>query len=777
VYCSAGRNTRVYYYNKKKPYNMSILKPHSPPKGILMPTSYQLKLSQVSCSSCVEAIEMALSALTGTQKAEVNFAQRIVSITGSTPPEDAIAAIVAAGYDAKVYEEGNDEAEHTLEAKQFKVLMRKAGVSGIVGVLMLAWECSPFAPTLHTVSGQIIYLVLGVVSLFCMWYAGRHLYHNAFKAFLNHMATMDTLIAIGTGAAWIYSMIIAIEPNGVPAGSQSVYFDAALIIVGLVNLGAALEIRARGKTSEAIKRLIGLQAKTARRVNKTGIEEDVPIEVLQVGDIIRVRPGEKIAVDGIITEGHSTIDESMLTGESMPVTKNKGDAVFGSAMNKSGSFLLAATKIGKDTALSHIINLVQNAQSSKPPIAKLADTASSYFVPTILIVSLVSALVWFNVGASAGFVLVVAITVLVIACPCALGLASPISVIVGMGKSAEYGILIRNGEALQNLSKVTALVLDKTGTITQGQPEVVEVLPTKGFTSQVLLGYAAALEQGSEHPLADAIMDKAKADKLKPSKATGFKAMTGRGVSARVNKKTILFGNAALMTERNIDISALAQRADDLASLAQTPMFLAVENQCAGIISVADPIKPDTASAIARLQKMGIEVTMLTGDNTKTAHAVAKQVGITQVLAEALPQDKADEVIRRQALGQVVGMVGDGINDAPALAQADIGFAIGAGSDVAIESADVTLISNSIHGVINAVLISKATMRNIKQNLFGAFIYNTAGVVIAAGVFYAFIGVLLSPIIASAAMAASSLTVVSNANRLRLFSIKDKSNA
>lgn len=732
---------------------------------------FRLKLLNVSCASCVKRIETALSEQPNIRDFQINFAERTVNIDGAIEADQVIKVLGKIGYESQL-DTGDTQTDST--AAQSKPLIAKTIVAGTIGVCLLILGLSSWQPDLNTVTGQVIWLVLGIVSAWGIWYAGWHIYKSAFKAFLNHHATMDTLITVGTGAAWIYSMIISFVPHIVPDNARHVYFEAALIIIALINLGAFLETRARGKTSQAIKRLIGLQAKTARRINADGKEEDVAIETLQVGDVIRVRPGEKIAVDGEIIEGHSTIDESMLTGESMPVTKQLGDEVFGSTINKTGSFLFKAAKVGKDTALAQIVQLVQNAQSTKPPIAKLADVVSAYFVPTVLILAVITGLIWFNLGFSVGFVLVASMTVLVIACPCALGLAAPISVIVGMGKSAEFGILIRNGEALQKASQLTTIVLDKTGTITKGQPEVVKMAPNEGFDEKSLLQMAASIEQHSEHPLGFAIVTKANAEKIKLKKITDFEAITGHGVSARIGDKTILLGNHRLMQQKHIETDALSQHANDLAELGQTPMYIAVNGKLAGLISVADPIKPNAVDVIATLINMGLEVVMITGDNKKTAQAVAKQVGIKRVLAEVLPKDKAIEVKKLQTKHQVVGMVGDGINDAPALTQADVGFAIGAGTDVAIESADITLIGNSIDGVANAINISKATMRNIKQNLFGAFIYNTIGIPVAAGILYPAIGILLNPMIAGAAMAASSLTVVSNANRLRFFKIKRK---
>ena len=526
--------------------------------------------------------------------------------------------------------------------------------------------------------------------------------------------------------------------------------------------------RARGKPSEAIKRLIGLQPKTAR-VIRNGQEMDVPISEVGLDETLRVRPGEKIPVDGVIIEGHSSVDESMLTGEPMPVEKKVGDEVTGGTLNTSGTFLFQAKHIGADTALARIIEMVRRAQSSKPAIGRLADKISSVFVPAVLIIAVLTLLAWFNLGPEPklSFMLVTTMTVLIIACPCALGLATPISIMVGVGKAAEYGILIRNGEALQQAGKLTTVVLDKTGTVTAGHPTVTMLVPIAGFDDKQLLIFAASLEAGSEHPLAQAIVEAAHTRSLSLLPLSGFEALTGRGVRGSVDGRAVLFGNARFMNEQGIELDDLPTRAAQLAEQAQTPMYLAVDGKAAGIVAVADPIKPDSKAAIARMHALGLKVVMITGDNHATADAVARQVGIDEVLAEVLPGDKAAKVAELQGRGKVVGMVGDGINDAPALAQADVGYAIGTGTDVAIESADVTLMRGSLHGVPDAIAISRATVRNIKQNLFGAFIYNVLGIPIAAGVLYPFIGLLLNPVIAGAAMAMSSVTVVSNANRLR----------
>ena len=530
-------------------------------------------------------------------------------------------------------------------------------------------------------------------------------------------------------------------------------------------------MRARGKTSEAIKRLIGLQPKTARVV-RDGIETDIAIENVGLDDTLRVRPGERIAVDGMIIEGHSSVDESMLTGEPVPVQKRQGDEVVAGTINKLGSFLFRARRIGKDTALSQIIEMVRAAQSSKPAIGRLADKVSSVFVPTVLIIAVVTFLAWFNFGpADQGptMAIITTMTVLIIACPCALGLATPISIMVGVGKAAEFGALIRNGDALQQAGRLDTIILDKTGTVTEGKPSVTEIISVGDWSEEKILQWSASLEKSSEHPLAEAIMSAASERQVSLLEAEQFTAIAGRGVEARIEGQQVILGNRRLMRDRNIDIDSMGDAATALTYKAETPMFMAVADQAVGIVSVADAIKNDSKDAIQRLHDIGLKVVLLTGDNEATAAAVAREVGIDQVFAEVLPQDKADKVASLQRQGERVGMVGDGINDAPALARADVGFAIGTGTDVAIESADITLMRGSLHGVPDVISISRKTVRNIKQNLFGAFIYNTLGIPVAAGVLFPFIGILLNPMIAGGAMAMSSLTVVSNANRLRFF--------
>ena len=733
-----------------------------------------LAVEGAGCASCVSKIEQALAAVPGVERAEMNFADRTVAVSGSAGSEQLIAAIERAGYNARAMADVPDEQalddKTAADQAYYRRLLVKMAVALGVGVPLMAWGLLGGAMTVTTGGERLAWLAVGLATLGVMAFSGRHFYVGAWRTLANHTANMDTLIALGTGTAWLYSMVVVCLPGYLPEVARHVYFEATAMIIGLVNLGLALELRARGKTSEAIRRLIGLQARTAR-VLRDGKELDIAIEQVLRGDLVRVRPGEKIPVDGQVSEGRSAVDESMLTGEPMPVEKAAGDEVVAGTLNKSGSIVFRATRVGRDTALARIIAMVRRAQNSKPPIGRLADVIAAYFVPTVMIIAVLSALAWLNFGPqpALAFAIVSATTVLIIACPCALGLATPMSVMVGVGKAAEAGVLIRNGEALQTASKLTAMILDKTGTVTEGAPRVTDVIATGELGEDEIMQLAAGLEAGSEHPLAVAILESAAQRGVSPGRVTGFNALAGRGVEAQLAGRRLLLGNDKLMAERGIDCSARADVARELAAKARTPMYFAVDGTLAAIIAVADPIKADSAAAIRRLRDNGLRVVMLTGDNQATARAVAGQVGITEFYAEVLPEDKAAKVAELQAQGELVGMTGDGINDAPALALANVGFAIGTGTDVAIESADITLMRGSLHGLADAIAVSRATLANIRQNLFGAFIYNIAGIPVAAGVLYPFFGVLLSPVIAGGAMAFSSLTVVSNANRLRLF--------
>ena len=735
----------------------------------------ELIIDGAGCASCVGKIETALKNVNGVDNAQMNFALRTVVVDGEVDSEDLVQAIESIGYNARSAEDTSDDElldeKEIADQKYYTSLMRQMWIALGLGVPLMIYSIAGGPMTVETTVERGIWLFIGILCAAIMYFAGKHFYVGAWKSFVNHSANMDTLIALGTGTAWIYSMVVVFFPMAVPEMARHVYFEATAMIIGLIDLGLALEVKARGRTSEAIKRLIGLQAKTARVVRDKK-EVDIAIEQVLLNDIVRVRPGEKIPVDGLVIEGHTSIDESMLTGEPMPVAKEEEDEVVAGTLNKTGSILFKATRVGKDTALAQIINMVKRAQNSKPPIGRLADVISAYFVPVVMIISIISALVWLNFGPdpALAFAVVSATTVLIIACPCALGLATPMSVMVGVGKAAEAGVLIRNGEALQTASKITAMILDKTGTITEGSPTVTDILVAdKSYTEKYILTIASSIESRSEHPLAQAIVDYAIAQEIDPEDISDFQAIAGHGIEAKLEDHHLLFGNQKLMFKKGVFLGEFVSKAQKLADEAKTPMYLAIDNKLAAIIAVSDPIKEDSIEAIKRLQSSGIRVVMLTGDNRATANAVAKKVGIKEVFAEVLPEDKSNKVAELQAQNEIVGMTGDGINDAPALALANVGFAIGTGTDVAIESADITLMRGSLHGLADAIAVSKATLRNIKQNLFGAFIYNVAGVPFAAGLLYPFFGLLLNPVIAGAAMAFSSLTVVSNANRLRLF--------
>ncbi len=663
------------------------------------------------------------------------------------------------------------------EEREYRVLMRKWWFGAVVGVFTMIFSYPWLFPYLRDIlprgSEQLRYLwmFMGALSLAVLSYSGSQFFTGMWASLRGRQANMHTLIAFGTSVAWIYSTIAVVFPRIFPeAAMTEVYYDVTVVVTALVVLGLAMEIKAKGRTSDAIKKLIGLQAKTAR-VLRDGQEVDIPIEEVAVGDTVIVRPGEKIPVDGVVISGSSAVDESMITGESIPVEKREGDEVIGATINKTGAFRFHASRVGKDTALASIIRMVQDAQATKVPIQRIVDVVSSYFTPAVMILAIVGFVVWYLFGPAPAltYALVVAVTTLIIACPCALGMATPMSLTTGIGLGAQHGILIRGGESLQRAKELRTIVLDKTGTITHGKPALTDVLVVNGFGYGGSLRLAATVEKASEHPLAQAIVEAAEARGITLVEAAAFQAVPGHGVEGTVDGRRILLGNLKLMRDRRVDVGTLEAEARRLADEGKTPMYLAVDGTAAGIIAVADTVKEDSAQAIAALKKMGIEVVMITGDNERTARAIARQVGVDRVLAEVLPQDKAHEVQKLQLEGRVVGMVGDGINDAPALAQSDVGFAIGTGTDVAIEASDITLIKGSLRGVVTAIQISRATMRNVYQNLVGAFIYNTIGIPIALGVLFPFFGLLLSPILAAAAMSFSSVTVISNANRLKRF--------
>ncbi len=734
----------------------------------------QLRIDGASCASCVAKIETALSAVSGVEIAQMNLADRVATVSGSAETKQLVRAVEALGYTAHSLENTSTQQLMTdnevADRAHYRQLVINTVVALGLGIPLMIYGMFIGEMTVNTTGERVGWGLVGIATLSVMASAGRHFYIGGWKSIWTHTANMDTLIALGTGAAWLYSMLVVFAPHWLPELARHVYFEATAMIIGLINLGLALEIKARGRTSESIKRLIGLQSRSAR-VIRNGQEIDLPIEHIVTEDEIRVRPGDKIPVDGVVIEGQTSIDESMLTGEPMPVSKQAQDPVSAGTLNTIGTIVFRATRIGQDTKLAQIIEMVKHAQNAKPPIGRLADKIAAYFVPTIMIIAVFTALMWLNFGPSPriAFAMVCAMTVLIIACPCALGLATPMSVMVGVGKAAEAGVLIRNGEALQSASQITAMVLDKTGTITKGKPAVSDIVPVSGVNEESLLVLAASLEAGSEHPLASALTSAAQTAQLASEPVTEFAAVIGHGITGTIADQRVLFGNQKLMQDHQIDINSQLADAQALAKAGKTPMFLAKDGALQGIIAVADPIKTDSIAAIKRLKDEGIRVIMLTGDNRATAAAVAAEVGVDEFMAEVLPEDKLAKIRALQAENHVVGMTGDGINDAPALAQANVGFAIGTGTDVAIESADITLMRDSLHGLADAIAVSKATLRNIKQNLFGAFIYNTAGVPIAAGILYPLTGVLLNPIIAGGAMALSSVTVVLNAGRLRWF--------
>ena len=751
------------------------------------PATARLSIEGMHCASCVSRVEDELARVPGVVGANVNLTaeQATVSyVPGRAQLPSLEEAVARAGYKARPAAAPEDalSRQESDRRREYRTLMRKFWFAALIAVPVMVFSYPDLLgldrwAAFEKGSDSLLWIwrALGLATIPVLAWSGSQFYAGAWQALRHRQANMHTLIAVGISAAWLYSTVAVLWPQVFPEERfTEIYYDVAAVVVALVTLGLALEVKAKGRSSEAIRKLVGLQAKRARVV-RDGTEVEIPIEEVVVGDVVTVRPGEKVPVDGVIVDGQSALDESMVTGESLPVDKAPDDEVIGATVNTTGSFRFRATKVGADTALASIVRMVQDAQATKLPIQRVVDQVAGVFVPAVIIIAIAAFVVWFDLGPAPAltYAVIVAVTVLIIACPCALGLATPTSLSVGMGKGAEQGILFRGGDALQAARQLDTLVLDKTGTITHGKPALTDVVAAPQFSEEDVLRVAASVEHGSEHPLAQAIVSAAAERGLAAPDPENFVAVPGHGVQARAEGRDVLLGNRKLLADRGIDRGPLEERAASLAGDGKTPMYLAVDGRAAGLVAVADTIKPDSVAAIAQLRELGLEVAMITGDNERTAAAVARQVGVDRVLAEVLPEDKAHEVRKLQLEGRRVGMVGDGINDAPALTQADVGLAIGTGTDVAIEASDVTLVGGSVQSVVSAIEISQATMRNVRQNLFGAFVYNTAGLPIAAGLLYPVVGVLLSPLIAAAAMAFSSVTVVSNANRLRHWKPKE----
>jgi len=734
----------------------------------------------MTCASCVARVEEALSSVSGVISASVNLAseEATVEYLEGVGQADMRRAVKDAGYElgseVQALEDVTTAAQH-----EIRVLRNRFIIAAIIAasIMVLGWGPSFVGKP---------YLLWALATPVQFW-AGLRFYRGAWGALKHRTSDMNTLIAVGTSVAYFYSMIAVLFPGLFTTGvaEPHLYFDTSAAIIALILLGRFLEARARGQTSAAIKKLIGMQPKTAL-VIREGEEREIPVEEVQVGDLILVRPGERVPVDGIVSQGYSSVDESMITGESIPAEKKAGDEVIGATINKTGSLQFEATKVGKDTMLAHIVRMVEEAQGSKAPIQRLADVIASYFVPAVIGIAIVTFIIWYFVGPAPAltFAFLNFVAVLVIACPCALGLATPTAIMVSTGKGAEYGILIRNGEALERAHQINTVLLDKTGTLTRGEPVVTDVFAASFSSQEEVLRLAASAEHNSEHPLGEAVVKAALEKKLELAPSSDFNAIPGQGVEASVEGMKLFLGNLTLMKERGLSLNGLEKKATELLEQGKTVVFLGVDSQVAGIIALADTLKPGAKEALQTLRKMGIETAMLTGDNRRTAEAIAREVGINHVLAEVLPEHKAREVKKLQEEEKVVAMVGDGINDAPALAQADVGIAVGTGTDVAMETGDITLISGDLMGVVTAISLSKRTMRTIKQNLFWAFAYNTALIPIAAGVLYLVFGNIgvpsglhfilgeygfLNPILAAVAMAASSITVISNSLRLRRF--------
>ncbi|MDY8150576.1 copper-translocating P-type ATPase [Vibrio sp. PBL-C16] len=744
------------------------------------PASIQLQMliQGMTCASCVSSVEKALTNVEGVEKAQVNLAEQSALVFASQDSDDLLNAIVEsvkqAGYQAEILQDAATQQEkQAQQQRQQQKRFKLDAIAGlVVGAPLMIWGVAGGNMMIRNTNDQLAWGAIGIVCLLLLATAGKHFFSNAWLAATHKRATMDTLVALGTGAAWFYSMLVVIFPDWFPLASRHVYFEASAMIIGLISLGHYIEAKAKANTTRSLQALINLQPQQATVITKQG-DQQIAVEQITLGMKLRIKPGEKVPVDGVVIQGESYIDESMLTGEPVPVLKAQEAQVSAGTLNTDGGLVIEATGIGANTMLARIIRMVRTAQSSKPAIAKLADQISSVFVPVVVGIAILAALVWFAVGPEpkASYMLVVTTTVLIIACPCALGLATPLSVTVGVGKAAELGILIKDADALQLASKVDTVVFDKTGTLTQGKPSVQKVF-THATSQEDLLALAYAAERQSEHPLAKAVCDYAKRHDAKDVSLDKFENVRGRGILATYQDKPLLIGSLQFMQAENLETSALKSAIDECAKNAWTPVAVALNGELIGLIAIADPIKSDAKQALSALKSQGIKTVMLTGDNQHVANAIGQELGIDEVIAQVMPDEKAQHIEQLQSQGHVVAMVGDGINDAPALALSNLGIAMGSGSDVAIESSQMTILNTSPMAVVHAIELSRATLKNMKQNLFGAFVYNSLGIPVAAGVLYPAFGFLLSPVVAGAAMALSSITVVSNANRLRLFSVK-----
>lgn len=734
--------------------------------------SQQLLINGMSCASCVSRVQKALQDVPGVTQARVNLAERTALVMGSAPAANLVSAVEKAGYGAEAIEDDAKRRERQQETAQatMKRFRWQAIVALLVGVPIMLWGMIG-ENMMVTDANRSLWLALGIITLGVMVIAGGHFYTSAWKSLRNKTATMDTLVALGTGTAWLYSMSVNIWPQWFPMEARHLYYEASAMIIGLINLGHMLEARARQRSSKALERLLDLTPPTARVVTESG-EKSVPLAEVQPGMTLRLTTGDRVPVDGEISQGEAWFDEAMLTGEPVPQEKGAGDTIHAGTVVQDGSVLFTASAVGSHTTLSRIIRMVRQAQSSKPEIGQLADRISAVFVPVVVAIALLSGAIWYIFGPAPQIVytLVIATTVLIIACPCALGLATPMSIISGVGRAAEFGVLVRDADALQRASTLDTIVFDKTGTLTRGKPEVVSVSTQDGDEAGALR-LAAALEQGSSHPLAQAILEKAAADTL--PQVAQFRTLRGLGVSGELEGRQCLLGNQALLAEHHIDTRAFDEEIAAQAGRGATPVLLAVDGKARALFAIRDSLREDSVQALQRLHRSGYHLVMLTGDNPTTANAIAKEAGIDEVIAGVLPDGKAQAIKALQQQGRQVAMVGDGINDAPALAQAEVGIAMGGGSDVAIETAAITLMRHSLMGVADALAIARATLRNMKQNLLGAFVYNSLGIPVAAGILWPLTGTLLNPVVAGAAMALSSITVVSNANRLLRFKPHD----